>query len=173
MARRNASLAEMAQLREQIDVLTADKAIREVIARNGYLWDAVRYQDFVDQFTDDCVLIRGSDDQDPESHRWHGKSGIETIVTEARGGEKEGNLLHMQGLNLVTRSDGDEAEANSYCMTFARNRRAEATYDIVVPHVGNLRWTLKRVEGNWLIREREVTRFRSDAFPECLKPSSI
>lgn len=146
---RHVESEDIRRLAGDVAMLVADKAVREVIARNGYHWDASRYEEFVAQFTE--------------------REAAETMVEAVgRGPVGHGDRIHLHGSNLVTRIDGDDAVARTYFMSFVRRQGDDDAFEVVLENVGSIRWKLRRIDGEWRIEERALTRFSSSEFPHCL-----
>lgn len=57
--------------------------------------------------------------------------------------------MHIMGSALVAHINGDDAIANSYNMLLMRDGDQTC-----ISTAGNNQWTLKRVNGKWLLKER-------------------
>ena len=158
MSKRPSSADRIAALEATVTELTAkvheledDRAIRDLLARYGYMADTGREEAFVNLYTDDGALrltanVSGAGDDG--FNEWHGKDAIREFNALRRGHHR----MHIQGPNLVTYIDGDEAVANGYQFAIGKE-------DGVVKLIsaGNNQWSFRRVDGAWYIKERRGT----------------
>ncbi len=131
-----------------------ERAIRELLARYGYTADVKKDKEYVDLYTEDGVMNLGSGTRPGYEplRRWEGRDGLWEFITDTQGHkrpEEYGYRMHVQGNNVVCHINGDDAVVNSYSIVLLRSGD-----DVLLNSAGNNQWTLKKVNGNWLIKER-------------------
>jgi hypothetical protein len=67
--------------------------------------------------------------------------------------------MHVSGVNLVIHIDGDDAVANSYSLLYKEEEGA-----IRLISAGSNEWTLRRVDGTWLIKGRTRSQTGTTSF---------
>jgi SnoaL-like domain len=141
--------AWMAALEGRIRELEDDRAIRQLLARYGFSADMEWDEVYVDLFTDDGAIdgaIVGT------AGRLEGRADIEETINKSRDhGWIEGRSMHVQGNNLTTHIEGENAVAESYSFAFVRE---EGGMQLFTCNAN--RWTLKKIDGAWRIRERLI-----------------
>ena len=142
-------------LERRLALLEDERAIREIIARYAHFADLGHDEAWVGQWTEDgvydliTVLRAGIGYEGRIIHE--GRAGLwEHALDPVAAKAMQGRALHMQDLNLVIRTDGDTAVAESYSMTLMRE--GDAT---ILHSAGIIRWTLRRVDGHWRISEKK------------------
>ena len=150
--------ARIAALEARIQELEDDRGIRDTLSRYGFTADGCKDEDFVDLYTEDGAIRiargkRGGADFAGEGWtEWTDKEGIRTFITHPQGHHSPrlyGKSMHLQGNNLVTDIDGDEAVARSYQVAIAADENG-----VQVLSAGNNTWQMRKVDGKWLIKER-------------------
>src|SRR5262249_48926604 len=115
--------ATAAALTARVQDLEDDRAIRDVLARYGFTADTCKDEDFVDLYTDDGrIMIAASAKARAmfgagEWVLYEDKDGIRSFITHPKGHHSPqlyGKSMHLQGNNLVTEIQGDEAVAKGY-----------------------------------------------------------
>jgi hypothetical protein len=148
-------VSEFEQLARRVERLEAEREIRELISRYGHYADLGHEDAWVDQWTEDGVydlisVVRAGAGYEGRT-RWEGRAELHRLIRDPAAHKAlEGRSLHIQDMNLVIRTDGDEAIAESYSMTLLREGD-----DIVLRSAGMIRWALRRVDGSWRIREKK------------------
>lgn len=128
--------------------LQDDRAIRELLARYGFNADLDRTEAWVGLFTEDGIMNLGSGGK---IQSWQGREELRKWISSQLARtqpEKYGKRMHVQGNNLVTHINGSEAVVNSYSIVL---RMVEGQMGITA---GNNRWTLRKINGHWYIKER-------------------
>ena len=149
--------ARMRQLEARVTQLEDDKAIREVLARYGYNADGGRDQAYVDLYTDDGVVNIGTYVSFGSGYKditqWKGKKEIMGFITDPKAHKAiEGRCMHVQGNNFMTVVNGDDAKCYSYSMVLLK---PSPEYEgVAIRSAGYSEWTMKKVNGKWLIKER-------------------
>jgi hypothetical protein len=149
--------AHIAKLEARILELEDERAIRELLARYGYNADCCRDKEYIDLYTDDGAIdisMWGG------TIRWQGKQQLWDFITKPDGHHAVdfyGKAMHVQGNNVKIHIFGDNAIANSYSMVLVG-----AETDVRLFRGGNIQWTLRKVDGTWLIKEKRL-RFVGDS----------
>lgn len=160
--------ARLARLEARVRELEDDRAIRDTLARYGFTADGCKDEAFVELYTEDGAIrtargARGGKDFSGEGWtEWLGRDGIRKFITHPQGHHRPelyGKSMHLQGNNLVTEIDGDEAVARSYQVAIAADDNG-----VRVLSAGNNTWQLRRVDGQWLIKERRGAYLGDDKF---------
>jgi hypothetical protein len=165
------SESELDQLKRRVTQLEDERAIRELISRYGHYADLGHEDAWVGQWTEDGVydlvsVLRAGAGYDGLV-RFEGHAELYRQIRDpAAHKAMEGRSLHVQDMDLVIRIDGDEAVAESYSMTLLRDGN-----DMVLRSAGMIRWTFRRIDGRWLIREKKRRPAGDrDLFPDILPP---
>ncbi len=154
--------ARLAKLEGAIAQMQDERAIRDLIARYAINTDAGRLEEFLAVWTEDGIEeieFQG------KVLRWAGKSEIRawrTGLLEQKRAQPN-NRMHVHGNDLIIHINGSEATANSY--TFGLG--LEAGKVSVTSH-GAVRWTFRKINGQWLIKEKKVREMNSAEFRELL-----
>jgi hypothetical protein len=151
-------------LEGRLEELEDDRAIRELLARYGFNADQGRTEAYVDMYTEDGALdlsrgpgqlqkepgsVAKDEPQHEELVRFEGHDALHGFITDPEGHKRlEGACLHFMGNNLKTRIDGDQAVAESYNLTLLRRGTEFVLFNAAVN-----RWTLRKVDGEWKIKE--------------------
>jgi hypothetical protein len=151
-------------LEDRLQQLEDDRAIRELLASYGFNADQGRAEAYVDMYTEDGALdlSRGAPwaqkeggsvpDEEREDEvviRFEGQEALRGFITDPDGHKRlEGRCLHFMGNNLKTRINGEQAVAESYNLTLLRRENEFVLFNAAVN-----RWTLRKVDGQWRIKE--------------------
>jgi hypothetical protein len=147
--------ARLAALEARIKELEDDRAIREVLARYGYNADGCRDEAYIALYTDDGVMNLTVGPGTPHYKGvmvWKGKDELRQFITDPGAHHRPGfygHSMHVQGNNIVTHIDGDQAVVNSYSIVLH-----DDDGNLRLQSAGNNQWQLKKVDGQWLIQER-------------------
>jgi hypothetical protein len=154
-------------LKARIGELEDDRAIRDLLARYGYNADSCRDDAYIALYTDDgSIVLTGA--QASAAHggkgtvSWHGKEELRSFISDPNGHHRAGyygNYMHLQGNNLVTHIVGDEAVANSYSVVFVGEGDG-----VKLLSAGNNQWQLRKVDDQWLIKERRRSQVGDDHY---------
>ncbi|OCB22488.1 nuclear transport factor 2 family protein [Mycobacterium intracellulare] len=142
-------------LEARLTLLEDEKAVRELLSRYGYYADTCLDDQYIDLFTDDCVMdVSSGYSGDPyKVLEWRGKESLREFLMarSARHGDGfRGNSLHMQGNNLAIQIDGVDAVATGY--SFILCHEDEVGVRLVSASIN--RWHLDKIEGSWRVRTR-------------------
>ena len=168
MADRKDLETRLAELEARVRELEDDRAIRDVLSRYGFTADGCKDEAFVDLYTEDGAIRvargkRGGKEFGGEGwSEWKDKEGIRQFITHPQGHHRPelyGKSMHLQGNNLVTEIDGDQAIARSYQVAIVAGDDG-----VRVLSAGNNQWQLRKVDGNWLIHERRGAYLGDDKF---------
>jgi hypothetical protein len=170
-----AEVSERADLEARIEALEArvleleeDRAIRDLLARYGFTADTCQDEAFVELYTTDGrmkVAANANARKNFGVDEWIeyvGHDGIRAFITHPKGHHSPalyGRSLHLQGNNLVTYIDGDEAAASGYQVAIAVDEDGTRLVS-----AGNNEWQLRKVDGRWLIKERRGAYLGDDKF---------
>lgn len=150
--------AQVRALAARVEVLEAEREIREVLARYGHTADTCQDEAYVDLYTDDAEIDVSFDAQvEAEDFRYVGREEIRRFI--GKPGEHHrpgfyGRSMHLMGPNLVVHVTGDTATAESYNMTFQKSDAG-----VVIIAAANNFWRFRKEAGRWRIalrRRREV-----------------
>jgi hypothetical protein len=143
----------VARLEARIEELEDDRAIRELLARYAYNADGCRDEAYVQLYTEDGAMdLSGGQGN---VRRWQGHEALREFITDTTGHQAPGfygRAMHVQGNNVVTHIDGDDAIVNSYSIVLAGDPNGGPKISLF--SAGNNQWTLKKQGGKWLIKER-------------------
>jgi uncharacterized protein (TIGR02246 family) len=145
----------LAKLEARVQELEDERRIRDLLARYGYNADsgAKRAEQYLSIFTDDGAL-------DITGARWEGKKALREFVDEAVGPTHfDGTGMHLTGSNVVSHISGDEAVVDSYHAVLHADH-----FGFRVIHAASNEWTLTKVGGQWLIKERRSRRLGTSEF---------
>lgn len=146
----------LADLARRISELENERAIRELLARFGYVMDFGSVEEFVDLFTLDGAIdisMGASYGEHAVSERWEGSERLrEFLVDPEDRWDKTwyGNVMHVQGNNLEITITGDQALATGYALSVISR---DGSLSIMGASAN--RWQLKEVQGRWRIKERK------------------
>jgi hypothetical protein len=144
--------SRIAKLEARVQELEDEREIRELLSRYGFNADCRRDDKYVDLYTDDGVVDLGEGGAGRgRPFRWEGKEAIRQFIADPEGHHREdvyGRSMHLQGNNVVTHIQGDEALVNSYSIALT------ASPDLRMLTAGNNLWRLKKIDGKWLFQER-------------------
>lgn len=132
------------ELKQRIQVLEDKEAILNVLARYGFTYDLLRFDEWADLFTEDGVFNIDAHGQSEI------KRGRETLRAFFKQQAKYLAEQHLQ-LGVIIKVSGDTAKAIGF-QVLTMNTGEENTK----PFIDNTfvrTWTLERVKGKWLIKE--------------------
>ena len=136
------------EIERRLQALEDERDIRRVLVRYGFNADLGRSEAYAELFTEDGVL-----DLQPgliEPSRYVGHDELLTMITGPAHKAIEGHCQHqMEGPPMIVYVDGDSAVAEGYSITYVREE--DGTAQVLMNSFN--RWTLKRTEGDWKIRE--------------------
>jgi hypothetical protein len=164
--------ARMDGLEARLQEIEDERAIRDLVNRYGYNADGQRDDRWVDLWTEDGVYDLLSTVNYPDGstrvleRSWAGKDELRALITDPLGHQRSGfygHSMHTGGSSMVVHVDGDRALANSYSFLYQEH---DGTVDLV--SAADNQWTLVRVGGEWLIRERRRRQVGTTAFIENL-----
>ncbi len=148
-------------LQNRVTELEDERDIREVLSRYGYNADMGRDQAYVDLYTDDGVVDLGLTGG---MQLWEGKDEIMRFITNPDGHKAiEGSCMNLMGNAMVAHIGDGEAIVNSYNMLLLR--RGDG---VIISTAGNNQWTMKKVDGRWLIKERKRRNIGGDGYGQLL-----
>jgi hypothetical protein len=150
-------VARIEHLEGRVRLCEDEREIRELLSRYGYNADCCRDDEYVALWTEhasyDLSIAMTDRNQGEEvTYSWRGKDGIRALITDPNGHRLPdfyGHSMHVSNENLVIHVDGDTAVANSYSLLY---KEVDGKIDLL--SAGSNEWTLKRVEGTWLIEGR-------------------
>jgi hypothetical protein len=148
---------EMATLIKKIQTLEDKEAIRDIIARYGYLFDVGRYEDWYELFSEDGVYKTNP----PFGEKYQVVEGKENIKKAFTVQKNYGAVQHLM-LDIVVQVDGDKATAICY-QTMVSGKDDN---DTKLLKAGLRSWLFERIKGKWLIKEA-VSRLMSNR-EDCL-----
>jgi hypothetical protein len=154
-------------LESRVRVCEDEREIRELLSRYGYNADCCRDEEYVALWTDDAsydlsLIMTDSTERNETTHSWRGKDGMRDLITDPNGHQRPGFYgysMHVSGVNLVIHIDGDDAVANSYSLLYKEEEGA-----IRLISAGSNEWTLRRVDGTWLIKGRTRSQTGTTSF---------
>ncbi len=159
-------LARVAQLERQVERLTDERMILELLARYGFNADLARDEEWLALWTADgrFEVQRPDDFHDPAlrgSRRFDGADGLRAFITdpEAHHGPGYGRRIHVQALNPVIHIDGAEAVVNDNWMVLLRDEG-----QVKVLAAGNDQWRVQKVDGQWRFVERRICHIGSPGY---------
>jgi SnoaL-like domain len=146
----------LAAMEARLQELEDDRAIRDVLARYGFTADTCNDEAYVQLYTEDgginLTFPGQAEDGGSNVMIWQGKDQVRQFITQ-QGLHNQpgfhGRLMHVQGNNLVTHIDGDQAVANSYSIVLEGENGG-----VSLNSAGNNQWLFEKVDGRWLIKER-------------------
>lgn len=154
----------LAELERRITELEDERDIRFLISEYGYVSDIGGPDDFADLFTADGALdvsMGKSYGEFATSERWEGRDRLHDFIADPEGRWDKtwyGNVLHLQGNNVVVTVEGDQATASGYALSvISRDGKLE-----IIGASAN-RWLMDKSSGRWRIRERKL---RAVSHPE-------
>ena len=160
--------ARLAALEGRVQELEDERAIRDLLSRYGFTADNCQDEAFVQLYTEDGRIKVAANAKaranfgvgewiDYENH-----DGIRAFITHPKGHHSPalyGKSMHLQGNNLVIHVRGDEAVASGYQVAIAADDDG-----VRVLSAGNNEWQLRRVDGQWKIKERRGAYLGDDKF---------
>jgi len=145
--------AEVTGLRARVRALEDEREIQSLLARYGITADTDDDDGFVELYTDDGTITMANPRAGGDGVAgWQGKDGIRAFIADPNGHRSpalHGRSMHLHGNNLVVRVEGDDAVAGSYGVTLVKGDDGTR----ILSAAGN-RWDLRRVDGEWRIRQR-------------------
>jgi hypothetical protein len=166
--------AMVASLQARVQELEDDRAIRDTLSEYGFHADNCDDDAFVELYTEDGAIKVSASAKareafgDKEWVEWLDKDGVRQFITHPQGHHRPelyGKSMHLQGNNLVTQINGEEAVANSYQVAIVVEDGRPR-----VLSAGNNRWELRKVSGKWLIKERRGAYLGDGHFASNLEP---
>lgn len=160
--------ARLAALEARVKELEDDRAIRDLLARYGFTADNCQDEAFVQLYTEDGRIKVAANANARENFgvdewiEYEGHDGIRAFITHPNGHHSPalyGKSLHLQGNNFVTDIRGDEAIASGYQVAIAVGDEGAR-----VISAGNNEWQLRKVDGEWRIKERRGAYLGDDKF---------
>ena len=173
------SLEELAsrieRLERRLQECEDEREIRELLSRYGYNADCRRDEEYVALWTDDAsyelaITMTDGDQGGVTTYAWHGRDGIRDLITDPNHHNRPGfygHSMHVSTENLVVHITGDSAIANGYSLLYK-----EEDGQILLISAGSNQWTLRRVDGRWLIQGRERAQTGTEDFIHCLRATS-
>jgi len=164
--------ATVAALSARLEALEDERAIRELVSRYSYHADCRRDEEWVDLWTEDGVYDLLSTVHYPDGSTrdldrdWRGTQGLRELITDPEGHHRAGfygHSMHTGGSSMVVHVDGERAIANSYSFLYQEH---DGTVELV--SAADNQWTLHKVHGRWLIKERRRRQVGTPAFVENL-----
>jgi hypothetical protein len=152
-----ANATDVAALMKRIQVLEDKEAIRDIIARYGYLFDVGRYNDWYELFAEDGVYKTNP----PFGEKYQVVEGKENIKKAFTVQKHYGAVQHLM-LDIIVQVDGDKATGICY-QTMVSGKDDN---DTKLLKAGLRSWYLERIDGKWLIKEA-VSRLMSN-HQDCL-----
>ena len=131
----------------------AREGIRDLVARYNSYGDAGRFEQLLELFAEDAVMVlrvKGRDGED----RYEGRSAIATIFTGVRDGVAVELLRHLTATHLIDLDGPDAATGRLYF---------EVLTERGLDHWGRYADRYVRIDGRWRFAERVVT---TDAFAD-------
>ncbi len=164
-------LARIESLEARVRECEDEREIRELLSRYGYNADCCRDDEYVALWTEDAsydliIAMTDRNQGDETTHSWRGKDGIRVLITDPNGHRLPGfygHSMHVSSENLVIHVDGDTAVANGYSLLYK-----EVGGQIHLLSAGSNEWTLRRVEGTWLIQGRKRSQTGTRGFATTL-----
>jgi hypothetical protein len=159
-------------LEARVRELEDERQIREVLAHAGYSADCKRDDDYVALWTDDAVYDMASTVSYPDGtsqaveNRYTGKSGLREVIADPDVHHRPGfygHSLHVGQSNMVSHIQGDSAVVNSYSFLYQ-----EHDGSVALVSAANNQWTLRRVDGAWLLQSRRRRQAGTQAFVDNL-----
>jgi SnoaL-like protein len=160
--------ARIAALEARVLELEEDRAIRDLLARYGFTADTCQDEAFVELYTTDGRMKVAANAKARRNFgvdewiEYEGHDGIRAFITHPKGHHSPalyGKSLHLQGNNLVTYVHGDEAAASGYQVAIAVDEDGARLVS-----AGNNEWQLRKVDGQWRIKERRGAYLGDDKF---------
>lgn len=166
-------LARLEQLEARVRQLEDERAVRELLARFSFLEDSMRDDEWVELWTDDGVYDMAAVVAGPDgtaltlTRRYTGKDELRALMADPAGNRRPefyGHSLHTHVASTHTDIDGDAAVVRSYTVLLQEHGGS-----VSVVSAASNRWTLARVAGRWLVRERVRRQLATDGFAEALR----
>lgn len=131
----------------------AREGIRDLVARYNSYGDTGRFEQLLELFADDAVMVLRTKGVDGE-RRHEGRSEIEEIFTGVRDGVAVELIRHLTATHLIDVVDADHATGRLYFQVLTERG---------LDHWGRYADRYVRVDGRWRFGERVVT---TDAFAD-------
>ena len=134
-------------IEKRLTELENREAIRDCVARYGFLADLRLDDAYLTNLTDDVVIDLGDD----PAEKWRGRNGAARFVDERMGPRRETmkyRAMHVAA-HLVIRTDGDRATAEGYSAVLVLHQGEPC-----VRMAGFNHWELIRRDGQWRIAMR-------------------
>lgn len=160
--------ARLAALEARVQELEDDRAIRDLLSRYGFTADNCQDEAFVRLYTDDGRIKVAASEKAKANFgvdewiEYQDHEGIRDFITHPKGHHSPqlyGKSMHLQGNNFVTHIRGDEAIACGYQVAIAVDENGPR-----VLSAGNNEWQLRRIDGEWRIKERRGAYLGDDKF---------
>jgi hypothetical protein len=153
----------IAELERRLIELEDERAIRYLLSRYAYVSDFGNSDDLVKLYTEDGAIDMAMGESFGKyavTDRWEGRDQLHAYMNDPRWDKTwYTNVMHMQHNNLEITISGDQAIATAYAFTLDAR-----TSPFTVSGGSNNRWTLRKVDGQWLISERRLRAARHPDF---------
>ena len=155
----------LVDLERRISELENERAIRDILARFGYVMDFGGIDEFVDLFTTDGAIdisMGVSYGEHAVSERWEGSDRLREFLVDPEGRWDKtwyGNVMHVQGNNLEITITGDQALATGYALSLISR---DGSLSIIGASAN--RWHLQKAWGRWRIKERKLRAVGHDEY---------
>jgi hypothetical protein len=143
----------------RLTALEDELEIRRLLARFAFLEDSRRDEEWVTLWTDDGVY-----DMDT---RYRGHGELLALMADPAGNRRPdfyGHCMHVHGGALDVAINGDTAVAQAYTVL-----HQEVEGRVTVVGAAANRWTLRRLDGRWLVAERVRRPIGAAGFAEVLR----
>jgi SnoaL-like domain len=150
-------------LEERVARLEDEAAIRDLLSRYGWYADVGEHEKWVQLFAPDgAVHLLGGEPAGTfvDDRRWEGREALRGYISDPRMHVRiDGRCLHLAGINLRVRLDGDRAVATSGSLVVVQEEEGLVLYG-----GGMTRWELRRIDGEWTIAERRRVALGADGY---------
>jgi hypothetical protein len=141
------------KLEARLQELEDERSIRELMSRYGYNADCRRDKEYIDMYTEDGAMDLDASGREGSDHlRWEGTERLWEFISDPNGHHRPeiyGKSMHLQGNNVVVHVRGNDAVVNSYSVVLIGDGS-----NVQLITAGNNEWTLRKVDGRWLFKER-------------------
>ena len=161
--------AKVQALLKRVQELEDEREIRELIARHDYNFDCGRDDAWLDLWTNDGCYDLVSTVKYPDgsvrelAQSWSGPDELRQFVIHPEGHHRPGfygHSMHLAGNNMVVHlEEGETARVNSYSLLYQEHAGAVALIS-----AANNQWTLKKVDGRWMLQHRRRRQVGSPSF---------